>query len=104
MVLTLPTGSFKNLDKVRPATEGWTVITLMPLCEALLAVCKALLAVCEALLAVWEALLAVYILHSPLVSCAEDEEASRKRNHRCRMKKPSTYRYNDDSVYIVEVV
>ena len=90
MVLTLPTGSFKNLDKVRPATEGWTVITLMPLCEALLAVC--------------EALLAVYILHSPLASCAEDEEVSRKRNHRCRMKKPSTYRYNDDSVYIVEVI
>ena len=36
--------------------------------------------------------------------CAEDEEVSRKRNHRCRMKKPSTYRYNDDNVYILEVV
>lgn len=52
----------------------------------------------------WMALLAVCSLHSPLVSCAEDEEVSRKRNHRCRMKKPSTYRYNDDNVYIVEVI
>lgn len=55
-------------------------------------------------LAVCEALLAVCSLHSPLVSCVEDEEVSRKRNHRCRMKKPSTYRYNDDNVYIVEVI
>ena len=52
----------------------------------------------------WMALLAACSLHSPLVSCAEDEEVSRKRNHRCRMKKPSTYRYNDDNVYIVEVI